>query len=109
MKKWFGLVIKLIISILLFGYLFYKINLTELKISLVDAQWGYVILALMLYIAGQILNSYKWALLIKTKEVEIPFPKVVSYYFIGMYFNLFLPSIVGGDIPRGYYLYKDFG
>lgn len=109
MKKWFWLIIKIIISVLLLGYLFYKIDFAGLKASLVNARWGYIVLALGLYIAGQILNSYKWALLIKTKEIAIPFPKIVSYYFIGMYFNLFLPSIVGGDIPRGYYLYKDYG
>ncbi|MCX7918493.1 MAG: flippase-like domain-containing protein [bacterium] len=109
MKRWLSFSIKISISIVLLGYLFYKIDVTGLKTSLANAQWGYVVLGLCVYIAGQVLNSYKWALLIKTKAVPIPFAKIVSYYFIGMFFNLFLPSIVGGDIPRGYYLYKDYG
>ncbi|MDI6783586.1 MAG: lysylphosphatidylglycerol synthase transmembrane domain-containing protein [bacterium] len=109
MKKWFWIVIKILISILLLGYLFYSIDFIELQTSLANTHWGYIILALCIYIGGQILNSYKWALLIETKAIEIPFSKVVGYYFMGMYFNLFLPSIVGGDIPRGYYLYKDYG
>lgn len=109
MKKWLQYIIKIVVSIVLLAYLFHKIDLASLKTSLATAHWGYVIFALVLYIAGQILNSYKWALLIKTKDMLIPFPKLVSYYFIGMFFNLGLPSIVGGDIPRGYYLYKDYG
>jgi uncharacterized protein (TIRG00374 family) len=109
MKRWLGFILKIGISIILLGYLFHKIDLIELKNTLIRARWAYVFLALGIYIAGQILNSYKWALLIKTKDAVIPFSKLVSYYFIGMFFNLGLPSIVGGDIPRGYYLYKDYG
>ncbi|MFB3895914.1 MAG: lysylphosphatidylglycerol synthase transmembrane domain-containing protein [bacterium] len=109
MKRWVGSLIKILISIVLIGYLFCKIDFAGLQTSLAHAHWVYVVLALGLYIAGQMLNSYKWALLIQTKDAVIPFPKLVSYYFIGMFFNLGLPSIVGGDIPRGYYLYKDYG
>jgi glycosyltransferase 2 family protein len=109
MKKWLQFIIKIVVSIVLLVYLFHKIDFSGLKSSLASAHWGYIIFALGLYIAGQILNSYKWALLIKTKDAIIPFSKLVSYYFIGMFFNLGLPSIVGGDIPRGYYLYKDYG
>ena len=31
---------------------------------------------------------------------------LTRYYFIGNFFNLFLPEIVGRDIARGYYLYN---
>lgn len=109
MRRWFWFIFKLAISIFILVYLILKINLDELKSSLIAANWVYIVLALCIYIAGQVLNSYKWALLVKTKGVVIPFWNLCSYYFMGMFLNLFLPSIIGGDIPRGYYLYKDHG
>jgi hypothetical protein len=109
MKKWVWFIVKLMTSIFILVYLFLKIDLAGLKSTLITANWFYVVLALCLYIAAQVLNSYKWALLVETKGVAIPFWNICSYYFMGMFLNLFLPSIVGGDIPRGYYLYKDHG
>lgn len=34
---------------------------------------------------------------------------LTRFYFIGFFFNMFLPTVVGGDIARGYYLYKGSG
>jgi uncharacterized membrane protein YbhN (UPF0104 family) len=36
-----------------------------------------------------------------------PFKDVVVYYLIGMFFNLFAPGTVGGDVSRVYYLARD--
>jgi len=33
-----------------------------------------------------------------------PFEDFAIFYFIGMFFNLFAPSTVGGDVGRVYYL-----
>src|SRR2546430_16693092 len=38
---------------------------------------------------------------------KMPFKVLVHYYLIGMFFNLFAPSTVGGDISRVYYLSRD--
>ena len=36
-----------------------------------------------------------------------PFKTLVYYYLIGMFFNLFAPGTVGGDVSRIYYLARD--
>lgn len=37
----------------------------------------------------------------------IPWRRLVTFYFAGMFFNLFLPSLVGGDLVRGYIVYRE--
>ena len=38
--------------------------------------------------------------------IRTSFKDLAVYYFIGMFFNLFAPSTVGGDVSRVYYLAK---
>ncbi|MBI3014874.1 MAG: flippase-like domain-containing protein [Candidatus Tectomicrobia bacterium] len=60
--------------------------------------------AFLFYLCGQTLSAYKWRLLAAPLGFQRRFRDYLSYYFIGMYFNLFLPTNVGGDVGRGYYL-----
>ena len=40
----------------------------------------------------------------RSLEFERPLRHLVGYYFIGMYFSLLLPTSVGGDVVRAWYL-----
>jgi len=60
--------------------------------------------ALALYLAGQGLSAVKWWLLGCSVGLERPLASYARYYFIGMFFNLFGPSTLGGDVVRGLYL-----
>ena len=48
----------------------------------------------------------RWWLLLK-KDNRLPFSSLLALYFIGMFFNQFLPTSIGGDVVRGYYLWKE--
>jgi len=37
----------------------------------------------------------------------ISYTRVFSYYFIGCFFNNFLPTSIGGDVVKTYYIYKE--
>jgi uncharacterized membrane protein YbhN (UPF0104 family) len=60
--------------------------------------------ALALYLAGQTLSAYKWSLLGRSVGLERPVRDYARFYFVGMFFNLFGPSTLGGDVVRGLYL-----
>jgi glycosyltransferase 2 family protein len=57
-----------------------------------------------LYLAGQTLSAFKWALLGRAVGFAEPLGDYVRFYFIGMFFNLFGPSTIGGDVVRALYL-----
>jgi glycosyltransferase 2 family protein len=57
-----------------------------------------------LYVAGQMLSSYRWQLLARALGIFGRFTEFVRYYFIGMFTNLFVPGLVGGDAARAIYL-----
>ncbi len=60
--------------------------------------------AVGLYAATQVVSSLRWQLFARRLGVARPLRQLVAFYFIGMYFNLILPTSVGGDVVRAWYL-----
>ncbi|MCK4738577.1 MAG: flippase-like domain-containing protein [Deltaproteobacteria bacterium] len=63
---------------------------------------------LLIFASVQCVSALRWRILI-AKDTIVPYSKLVSMYFIGMFFNNFLPTLIGGDVIKGYYLYKATG
>lgn len=60
--------------------------------------------AVALYIAGQVMTAWRWNLLGALLEIPAPYIHYLAYYFIGMFTNVFVPGLVGGDALRAIYL-----
>jgi len=52
----------------------------------------------------QVASAARWQLLARPLGFERPLWQYTGFYFIGMYFNLLLPTSVGGDVVRAWYL-----
>ncbi len=61
-------------------------------------------LAGLIYLASQMLSSFRWQLLSRVLGFRGSFGRFVGMYHIGMFFNLLLPTSVGGDVVRAWYL-----
>ena len=70
--------------------------------------WFYL-LSLALVLAGQVVYAWRWRLFLTSAGVRIPFAMVVRQYFVGTFVNNFLPSTVGGDVAKVYYVGQDHG
>jgi uncharacterized protein (TIRG00374 family) len=62
------------------------------------------LLAAAVYAATQAVSSVRWQLLARPLGFREPFGHYLRYYYIGMFFNLVLPTSVGGDVVRAWYL-----
>jgi len=56
--------------------------------------------ALAINLAGQSLSAYRWGWLSKMGGRPAPFTSVLPVYFSGMFFNMCLPTSIGGDVFR---------
>lgn len=65
--------------------------------------------AIALYVAGQVMSAWRWQLLGAVLHVHERFAQYLRFYFIGMFTNLFVPGLVGGDAARAIYLGRDSG
>jgi uncharacterized protein (TIRG00374 family) len=60
--------------------------------------------AAALYALTQLVSSLRWQLLARPLGFHLPLRRYLSIYYIGMFFNLVLPTSVGGDVVRAWYL-----
>ena len=76
----------------------------EMRAAVAAADPRWLLLALALYIASQVINGSRWWLLTRAVGFEAPLGRVIAYFFSGMYLNLFAPGTVTGDVGRGLFL-----
>jgi len=101
-----GILIKGAVSLGFLIYLFFSIKLASLRETLLNTDVMLLLCALFLYLLSQLVRTLRWWLLLNRRS-RPPFLSLLSLYFIGMFFNQFLPTSIGGDVVRGYYLWKE--
>jgi uncharacterized membrane protein YbhN (UPF0104 family) len=99
--------VKLLVSAGLIGYFLSRIHVERFLQTFASAKFSYIAVALAVYLVAQGVSAVRWAMLARPLGIKTPFKDLIQYYLIGMFFNLFAPSTVGGDVSRVYYLVKD--
>jgi uncharacterized protein (TIRG00374 family) len=101
--------VRIAISAALILFLFSRMNMDRLGDALVDVRWRMLIVALVTFAASLVLGNVQWMVLLLLQKIGLPFRKALSFYFVGAFFNNFLPANIGGDIVRVYDVYRESG
>ncbi|MEY4505109.1 MAG: hypothetical protein RL154_1406 [Pseudomonadota bacterium] len=92
--------IKLAITIVIFVYLFGKINFEEVHKNIEIADIPLLLMALFLAICSTTLAAYRWGRVTKLLSLASGFKFYLTSYFKGSFFNQALPGSIGGDAVR---------
>ena len=92
--------LKILLSLALFAYVVAKVSPRDILATIRPANPRILLAAAALFLFSNLLGSWLWARLLRAQGVPIPYRKAASYYFVGLFFNNFLPSNIGGDIAR---------
>jgi uncharacterized protein (TIRG00374 family) len=106
-------VVKAALSIGLLIYLVYLAKPQEI-VNELSGLWqegglSYFILATCCYLISLWVFALRWQVLVRAYHVQIPTGRLFRYYLIGLFFNNFLPTGIGGDVIRIYNLIRDSG
>jgi glycosyltransferase 2 family protein len=100
--------LKIAVSLGILAYIFLRVvDINLMWKELIKANPLYFVAAVMVYFLVQGLSAWRWYVLLQPQALDVPFSRVLAYYFLGMYFNFFLPSAIGGDVVKVYYLNKE--
>jgi len=94
--------LKILVSLGLIGYLLTRIDLAQVAGALKAANYWYLVPAVLLFLAAMSNSALKWYILLRAQGIRVPLRAVLSYTFVGFFFNNLLPANVGGDVMRGY-------
>ena len=106
-KKTATLVLKIVVSLGLYVWIFWKVHIGDLWGELRNANLSYFAAAVAIYFVAQGVSAYRWYLMLKPVDIKTSYPRLLSYYFLGMFFNFLMPTAIGGDVFRVYYLNKE--
>lgn len=101
--------LRLTVSLALIGLIFYKMDLARFVGLMRQADLARLALALLLVIAAVVLSAYKWQRLLVVQGVDASLLRLTAFYFVGLFFNNFLPTSIGGDVVRIYDLARYTG
>lgn len=108
-RRFFTTALKVCISATLIYLLLKKIGVSTLVNHLVSANWQLLIVSMLVFSLSNLLGSYQWYLLLKSKNIGISLLQAMAYYHVGLFFNNFLIGYVGGDAFRIYDIRRGFG
>jgi len=101
----FGL--RLTCTVVLFAVLLRSVSWPLLLVKLRDADVGLLMVAVVVGLSGVIVSAYQWQSLLSAEHIHIDLRRLVDLYLVGIAFNHFLPTGMGGDVVKAYYVGKE--
>ena len=98
-KPWLNL-LRIALSLVAVALLIREVGGADLLAVLRTAQWPLLVLAWLLFLAGIVVRAFRWKALLDGLGLHPGFWRLLKLYFVGGFFNTFLPSGFGGDVVR---------
>lgn len=96
--------LRLTVSALLLSWLAWHTDWDQVRGAFEQMRIQYWLAAVGLLGVTQFVSAIRWRVIAQQLRFGQSLGQLTGFYFIGMYFNLMLPTSVGGDVIRAYYL-----
>jgi uncharacterized membrane protein YbhN (UPF0104 family) len=107
-SKLIKLLVKIIITGLCFWYISTKIDFLKAWEALLKANWGYLVLAILSFMLSKLFAAFRLNINFRNINIQLPAWKNIKLYWLGMFYNLFLPGSISGDAYKVVILTKKF-
>ena len=104
-KKYISYTLRYTIAVIGLYFAFKDEDLKENGQMLLEHKWIFAA-ALGIYILSQLIFVLRWYLLMWVQSIKIGYWPAVRLHFLGLFYNNCLPSSVGGDFLRAWYVTK---
>jgi uncharacterized protein (TIRG00374 family) len=98
--------LKLLVTLLLLFLVFVSVDITKISQDLKSFSGKSLVILIVLCWVGQLLCSERWRIFAAALQMQGSYRSFVQAYFTGMFFNIGLPSLVGGDAIKAYIVSK---
>ncbi len=101
-KRILNIILRISISFILLIFLFRQVDKKGFLGLIKLASPLLLSLAFFIAVICYVIGLYRWEMLLKELKVHLSFRRIISSFCGGMFFNLFLPSTIGGDLVRSF-------
>jgi len=93
---------RLLVSATLIPLLLWRIDTKELETALRGSRWWLFGLSTLILAARYLISGFRRQIILASQGSTVPVARLVYWYFVGGFFDMFLPTSLGGDAMRIY-------
>ncbi|MDZ4805793.1 MAG: lysylphosphatidylglycerol synthase transmembrane domain-containing protein [Candidatus Eisenbacteria bacterium] len=98
--KWSLLTAKIVLSVVLMAWALSRVQLDHVRERVGSIDIGWLVAAALMFALSNVLGAAQWGWLLRLSGAGLPFRRVLSFYWVGLFFSNLLPANVGGDVIR---------
>ncbi len=108
-KRWLLVLLKIAVTAVCIWYVSTKIDFARVAAALKNTNWLYLLLATIAFIVSKLIAAYRLNIYFSNIHINLSGKENVKLYWLGMFYNLFLPGAIGGDAYKVIVLAKRTG
>ena len=101
-----SLVARVGVAVLAIGWVLRGQNWQDLGKVFQGLSLGHFALSFLTFAVAQLVIAVRWWLLLRAQSIHIRIPATVRLHFLGLFYNNVMPSSVGGDLLKAWYVTK---
>ena len=106
--KYLTLLLKIAVTVICFWYIFRKIDFNAAKAAFLEANWAWLFVAVLLLMLSKVFSALRLNIYFRNIGIHLPERNNLQLYWLGMFYNLFLPGSISGDAYKVILLKKKF-
>ncbi len=88
-------------------YVFHDPNKrAQIAHALTQSDHHWLLLGWISYSVVELLATVRWQMLLRVQGIMLGWLRAGGIVMVGLFFNMFLPGLIGGDVMRLYYVFK---
>jgi uncharacterized protein (TIRG00374 family) len=107
-KKLLKFFVRAGITLLIFTFLLRSFSWSTFAKTLAHVHHIALLMGLAVGMLCVVFSAYSWQSLLKAERIHLDLAKLINLYFIGMAFSHFLPTSMGGDAVKAFYVGREF-
>ncbi len=97
---------KAVFIVAIFAVLIQQDLLSLASIETAISRWPWVLAGWACMACTTLIAIFRWHWLVRAQGLPIPLRRTVQAAFVGLFFNVFLPGSLSGDVVKGYYVIR---
>jgi uncharacterized protein (TIRG00374 family) len=103
-KKWITFAFRAAVTVILFILLARSVSWSTLIMTLPHVRLAEFLLGLAASVVCVVFSAYGWRSLLLAERLQTDLAHLINLYLVGMAFSHFLPTNMGGDAVKAYYV-----
>lgn len=108
-RKWLQFLLRAVATVVIFFFLLRSVSWPRLFMTLMHAQHASLLIGVAIGGMCTLFSAYSWRSLVLAERIQADLSRLINLYLVGIAFSHFLPTNMGGDVVKAYYVGKDSG